>query len=457
MGLLLALFASLLATGSAIELPDGVGKLPALGWNSWNAFNCDISETVFLEAANDLVNLGFKDAGYTYVNIDDCWSLKTGRDSSTGRLVPNITRFPDGINGTADKVHDMGLKIGIYSSAGNETCARGYAGSIDYEDVDAQTWADWGIDYLKYDNCNVPVSWSDECNACVHDGSDIEGDPTKGPLYSNYTCLQNQATRCPEGYDYSTSKSDKRYTRMSDALAKTGRTIQYALCQWGYAGVQYWGKDIASSWRMSRDITTGWDIIATIINSNTFMLNSVDFWGHNDMDMLEVGNGISYAESRSHFALWAAMKSPLLIGTTVNKLSTQDRDILLNKPLLAFNQDDEFGKPAVPYKWGTNPDWSFNQTWPAEYYSGHSKAGTMVLLFNPGTTTVEKTAVWAEIPGLTEGAKYSVTDVWTGEDKGCVEGGFNDNVESHDTHVYLVKEGCGGKIDKSDRTLRLHD
>jgi alpha-galactosidase len=199
-----------------------------------------------------------------------------------------------------------------------------------------------------------------------------------------------------------------------------------------------------------------WDFVLLIINSNSFQLNSVNFWGHADMDMLEVGNGLTYEESRSHFALWAAMKSPLLIGTPLSTLSPANRAILLNAPLLAFNQDPVFGYPAVPYKWGTNPDWTFNMTSPAEFWYGHSQNGTLVLMLNPRTGVAKKTAVWGEIPGLTKDVKYGVTDVWTGEDKGCVEGGFTSLVAEHDTAIFLVREGCGGKIDTNDRTPRAH-
>lgn len=139
---------SLLPVAFGLELPDGIGKVPALGWNSWNAYFCDVDQAKILQAANALVDLGFKDAGYEYVILDDCWSEKDGRDPDTGRLVPNMTKFPDGMSGTAEQVHALGLKYGMYSSAGDTTCAS-YPGSLGYEDVDAQTFAEWGVDYLK--------------------------------------------------------------------------------------------------------------------------------------------------------------------------------------------------------------------------------------------------------------------------------------------------------------------
>lgn len=126
---------------------DGVGRLPAMGWNSWNAYFCEIDAQKLMDAANALVDKGFKDAGYTYLNCDDCWQNHNGRDNTTHQLLPNMTKFPDGIKGVADKVHDMGLKFGIYSSAGTLTCG-GYPASLGYEKIDAQTWADWGVDYL---------------------------------------------------------------------------------------------------------------------------------------------------------------------------------------------------------------------------------------------------------------------------------------------------------------------
>jgi alpha-galactosidase len=137
-----------------LELPDGVGRLPALGWNSWNAYFCDVNQTKIMQAANAMVDLGFKDAGYEYVILDDCWSEIKGRDPVTSRLVPNTTKFPDGMSGTADQVHALGLKYGMYSSAGTMTCGR-YPGSLGYEAIDAATFAEWGVDYLKVSDTDV--------------------------------------------------------------------------------------------------------------------------------------------------------------------------------------------------------------------------------------------------------------------------------------------------------------
>ena len=231
---------------------------------------------------------------------------------------------------------------------------------------------------------------------------------------------------------------------MRDALLAQPRPILYSLCEWGTAGVQQWGNSTGSSWRSTDDIQPPWPTILSILNQNSFYLNNVDFWGHSDADMLEVGNGISIEEARTHFALWAAMKSPLLIGTDLANLGRDMVVVLKNPYLLAFNQDAVFGKPAMPYKWGTNPDWTFNRTFPAEFWAGQSQAGTLVLMFNPYSDSRNKTAVWGEIPGLEEGKKYAVTDIWTGKDMGCVEGRLEVEVKGHDTAGLLVTGECGG-------------
>ena len=172
------------------------------------------------------------------------------------------------------------------------------------------------------------------------------------------------------------------------------------------------------------------------------LLDSVDFWGHNDADMLEVGNGeLTLEENRSHFALWAAMKSPLIIGTALDQLSTDLVGVLKNKYLLAFNQDDVFGSPAM--RSVENPNWSWNSTSPAEYWSGASQDGTLVLLFNPLGADAEMGIAWAEVPQLANnGDAFQVTEIWTGGDLGCIPFGWNGTVAAHDTVGFLVGKAC---------------
>jgi alpha-galactosidase len=170
---------------------------------------------------------------------------------------------------------------------------------------------------------------------------------------------------------------------------------------------------------MSGNITPYWSRLAELPNENSFLLNSVDFWGHNDADMLEIGNGsLTLAESRSHFAFWAAMKSPLIIDTALDKL------------------------PATPYKWGVNPNWIFNGSYPAEYWSGASRRGTLLLMLNSLPQNAAREARWSKVPQLEKDCAYEVTDVWTGKDLGCVEGGLSRVRESHDTATFLVGKKC---------------
>ncbi|KAI5805171.1 family 27 glycoside hydrolase [Geopyxis carbonaria] len=430
------LLSSFVTTAVGLVAKDGVtGRLPALGWNSWNAYNCNIDEAKILSAAQKLQELGLDTVGYNYVNIDDCWSVKNAREEGTDRLMPNTTKFPNGIDGLADTIHGMGLKIGIYGDAGSATCG-GYPGSLYYEDIDAETWAEWGIDYLKYDNCNVPSSWpGDQYHSCHPDYNH----PT-GP---NGTCVNDPGV-APAGYDWTTSQTYKRFNRMTDALQAQDRTILYSLCEWGQAAVETWGNTTAASWRMTDDIFDYWSRITHILNVVQFKLGSVGFWGHNDADMLEVGNGaLTPAETRTHFALWAAMKSPLLIGTDLAKLSAANVAILKNPYLLQFNQDPVVGAPATPYKWGTVPNWTYNDTFPAEYWAGDSSQyKKLVLMANFGAQPARRMAWWGEVPGLSARKRYVVVDAWTGRTVGCVRGGWQAVVGSHDVAVGVVVREC---------------
>lgn len=236
---------------------------------------------------------------------------------------------------------------------------------------------------------------------------------------------------------------------MRDALLAQNRTILYSLCDWGQAAVGSWGNATGNSWRMSSDIDPSFARILAILNENAFELDgTTDFWGHNDADMLEIGNGLSEAEARTHFALWAAMKSPLIVGTDLSKASAEDVAILKNPYLLAFSQDREVGKPATPYKWGLNPDYTFNVSFPAEYWSGESSNGTLVLIGNWLNDNVTKVANYSEIPGLRAGGTYNVVDAWADVSMGCVTDGVTANVAANDTVVYLIQEGCGSRIEK---------
>ncbi|RMZ68051.1 alpha-galactosidase [Pyrenophora seminiperda CCB06] len=434
---MLAAFALLTHSFALVSRDGHTGRLPAMGWNSWNEYACAINETVFLEVGVLLNTLGLAKLGYNYVNIDDCWSNKTHqRDNVTGIIRPDSIKFPNGIKHTADEIHKLGLKLGIYSDAGETTCG-GYAGSLEHEALDAKTFADWGIDYLKYDNCAVPDRWHDEYRWWPENW-------LGGPPAENQTAGGSGETRpvaAPAGYDWTNSKSFTRYKTMSDALLATNRTIQFSQCAWGHAHIDEWGNSTGHSWRMWGDIYPQWDGnpsyswgLMPILNHASFYNNDTNFWGHGDWDMLEVGNGnLTIEENRSHFALWAALKSPLIIGTPLNNIKPEILEILSTRELIDFNQDAVVGAAAKPYKWGVNPDFTWNQTHPAEYWSGRSSKGVHVFALNTLNTNQTKTVSFAEVPELDSKTEYTVIDSWTGKERGKFTGQYEQVVVRHDT------------------------
>ncbi|KAI0746038.1 glycoside hydrolase [Earliella scabrosa] len=358
-----------------------VGRLPALGWNSWNAYGCDINEDKVLAAANQFVSLGLTKAGYEYINIDDCWSVRT-RDASTGRIVPDPIKFPNGISGVADKVHALGLKFGIYSDAGTATCA-GFPGSLGNEELDAATFAEWGVDY----NCNVPGNWSD-------------------------------ASTPPNG-DWYNSNSAIRYRRMTAAMNTTGRPFQFNLCIWGNANVWDWGARVGHSWRMSGDAGATWSYIMSIMKTNVQHLDAIDFFSHNDM-------------WRTHFAVWSFMKSPILHGTDLSRLNSTQLAIITNAELLAFHQDTTVGAPAKPFA----PTASAPMTSPPEFYSGLSSKGVHVFIVNTNSTA-SKTFDFANIAEL-KSVPFKVHDMWMNKDLGTFTSNFTITLDTHDTAALLI-------------------
>ncbi|URE33391.1 alpha-galactosidase [Musa troglodytarum] len=260
-------------------------------WNTWNHFYCNINKTVIRESADALVSTGLAKLGYRYVNIDDCWA-EHDRDSK-GYLVPRKSTFPSGIKALADYVHGKGLKLGIYSDAGSRTCSQTMPGSLGHEQKDAETFASWGIDYLKYDNCN------------------------NGDL-----------------------KPMKRYPAMTRALMSTGRPIFLSLCEWGDMHPALWADKLGNSWRTTMDINDSWESMVSRADQNEVYAEHARPGGWNDPDMLEVGNGgMSNDEYIVHFSLWAASKAPLLIGCDVRNLSKETLAILGNEEVIAVNQD----------------------------------------------------------------------------------------------------------------------
>ncbi|KAG2548203.1 hypothetical protein PVAP13_9KG150800 [Panicum virgatum] len=239
---------------------NGLGRTPQMGWNSWNHFGCGINEDLIKQTADALVNTGLAKLGYEYVNIDDCWA-ESDRDYQ-GNFVANRQTFPSGIKALADYVHAKGLKLGIYSDAGTRTCSKKMPGSLDHEEQDVKTFSSWGIDYLKYDNCN---------------------DAGRSVM--------------------------ERYTKMSNAMKTYGKNIFFSLCEWGRENPATWAGSMGNSWRTTDDIADNWGSMTSRADQNDRWASYAGPGGWNDPDMLEVGNGgMSEVEYRSHFSIWALAK-----------------------------------------------------------------------------------------------------------------------------------------------------
>jgi alpha-galactosidase len=280
-----------------------VAQTPPMGWNSWNFFFEKVTDKDIRAAADQLVATGMKDAGYVYVNIDDTWE---GQRDADGVLHSNA-KFPD-MKALADYVHSKGLKIGIYSSPGPQTCAR-YEGSLDHEAQDAQLYAQWGIDYLKYDLCSF-----------------------------GYGVMETQA---PSDKAAQMRLMEAAYAKMDKALKATGRPIVFSLCQYGWDAVWEWAPSVGGNlWRTTGDITPDWDRVYAIASQQAG-LERYSGPGHwNDPDMLEVGNGkLSLAENRSHFSLWAMLAAPLLAGNDLPNMKPEIKAILTNRDVIAIDQD----------------------------------------------------------------------------------------------------------------------
>ncbi|PBK61587.1 glycoside hydrolase [Armillaria solidipes] len=394
--------AAVLLLSSVYALDNGVGRLPVLGYNTWNAFQCNIDEDLLLTTANLLKSLGLLDAGYNQLNIDDCYAEKNR--SAGGDIIADTVRFKGGMKSLTDQIHALGFKTGIYSDSGWYTCA-GYPGSYQNELRDLKTFSDWGFDYLKYDNCAIPY---------------------------------DEITR--EGIV-------GKYQRMADAVVQVQQStknnpILLSLCEWGWSQVWLWGKQLGQSWRTTGDIAPEWNSLANIINFNSFLTQATDFYGRNDLDMLQLGNGnLTFDESKSHFTAWALMKSPLLIGTNLSEITNETLSILKNKEILAINQDPTVGASISPFRWGINPDWTSNSSFPAQYWSGPTQDGTVFMLLNtldePSTLFFNLT----ESPWIRAGRQYSVQDLWTHTENGTAVRNFTAyDVPAHGVVALLLKD-----------------
>lgn len=278
---------------------EGLADTPPMGWNSWNTFAGNINEELIRGIADKMVETGLRDAGYIYLNLDDCWHGPRDKD---GFITSDPKHFPSGIKALADYVHSKGLKLGIYSDAGRKTCA-GRPGSFGHEYQDALQYARWGIDYLKYDWC---------------ESGDIN----------------------PKG----------AYNLMRDALRAAGRPILFSMCEWGQSKPWLWAAETGHMWRTTGDIYNCFDCIDQHPGWRAYgVLQILDMQeglrkyagpGHwNDPDMLEVGNGQKQNEDRAHFSMWSMLAAPLILGNDVRNMSEETKSIIMNKEVIAVNQD----------------------------------------------------------------------------------------------------------------------
>jgi len=362
---------------------DGLVLTPPMGWNSWNVFHENINEQQIRQIADAMVSSGMRDAGYQYLNLDDRWMDDDGRDGE-GRLYGDSVRFPSGIPALVEYVHDLGLKLGLYGDRGTMTCAGvAESGSYGFEELDAETFASWGVDYLKYDNCNIPADRNSE-----------------------------QAQR-------------EDYERMSNALRNSGRPIVFSICAWD---AKSWMPETGHLWRSTFDIGPCWECdewyrsIVEIIDENNETPNYAGPGHWNDPDMLEVGNsGLSETEATAHFSMWALMAAPLIAGNDLRNMSEATRNILTNTEVIAVNQDPAGIQGTRVVDNGDLEVWMK----PLCNHDGPEKA---VALLNRSGGSANITVNFSDI-GLS--GRATVRDLWAHEDRGEHDGSFSAEVPSH--------------------------
>lgn len=388
--------ASLLASTSAeardhadplLGTPNGLALTPPMGWNSWNKFGCNVNEALIRGAADALVASGLKAAGYSYVVIDDCWQ---GARDAGGNIQPDSKKFPSGMKVLGDYIHAKGLKFGIYSDAGSKTCG-GFPGSRGHEFQDAKQYAAWGVDYLKYDWCNT----------------DSQDAPTS-------------------------------YLTMSQALQATGRPIVFSLCEWGNSKPWLWAKNIGNLWRTTGDITDQWDGM----HANGYsmgLLKIVDMQadlapyagpGHwNDPDMLEVGNGgMTDAEYRAHFSLWAMFAAPLMAGNDLQAMDAPTKAILANTEVIAVDQDPLGVAASRVWRDGDAEVW-------ARPLKGGGRA---VVLFNRGMKARHIDVTW-DVLHYPPGLVAKVRDLWRRQALAPAKGSVGALVPSHAVVMLTIR------------------
>ena len=370
-------------TERGLSLNNGLGKTPQMGWNSWNYYRCNINQSIIEKAAETIISLGLDKLGYHYVNVDDCWAQS--RDNH-GLIQPDPVAFPD-FKGMIKHIHGKGLLFGLYSDAGKKTCEK-RPGSLGYEILDANMYAAWEVDYLKYDNC------------------------------------------------YNENIDPKiRYPVMRDALNKTRRQIFFSICEWGVEDPSTWAANVGNSWRTTNDIRDNWESMITLADLNNKWAQYAGPGGWNDPDMLEVGNGgMSVTEYETHMSLWCLMKAPLLIGCDLEYMTGDTMRILTNFEVIAVNQDS-LGVQGKKLKVN-------GQT---EVWGGPLEKGNYaVVLLNRGDVEANVNILWSSI-GMAVDCLAVVRDLWLHSYVGIIKRGMSSLVPSHGVKMYTITPtaNCG--------------
>ena len=365
---------------------ENIAKTPPMGWNSWNKYGCNVSESLIMGMADAMVSSGMKDAGYEYVVIDDCWQV--ARDEN-GEIVADKDRFPHGIKYLADYIHSKGLKFGIYSCAGTLTCAGRPAGR-GHEYQDALTYARWGVDYLKYDWCNT-----------------------------------------------GTQEPKSSYTTMRDGLFAAHRPIVFSICEWGSNKPWEWAGAVGNLWRTTGDIDDSWNVMIGIFLQQKELARYAGPGHWNDPDMLEVGNGgMTTEEYKTHFSLWCMLASPLMAGNDLQNMSPETKSILLNKEIIALDQDS-LGRQAIC--WRDNGDY---QIW-LKILSNNGKAICLLNSSDEKKTVLVDFALLAQAKAARWGAasplkleNFTVRDLWDHKDLMLKESSMYIDLLPHTVKVY---------------------
>ncbi|MCE5300097.1 MAG: alpha-galactosidase [Spirochaetia bacterium] len=383
--------------GRKKQTEKDIPATPPMGWNSWNSFNLGINEKSIKRIADFMVSSGMRDAGYVYLNLDDGWQVS--RDKK-GVIQPDKKEFPSGMKALGDYIHSRGLKYGIYTCAGTQTCGK-RPGSKGYEKLDIDTYASWGVDYVKVDWCFT------------------------------------------EGLD-----SKTQYKIFRDAIDACGRPMVLSICNWGVDRPWLWGRGIGGLWRTTGDFVSAWDCrldwgglgMLQVLDKQIGIEQYNGPGGWNDPDMLQVGNsGLTLEESRAHFSLWCILSAPLLAGNNLLAMEPEFKDILMNREAIEVDQDP-MGKQGTRIKDHGNG----REVWAKPMADG----SWAICLFNRGPKSATVAVEWKDL-GF-GGEKMKVRDLWAHRDLGVFDVGYGTGLPSHGAALVRVKDATPEPIKVSD-------